>query len=130
MQRTSAQGLTFVNADMRGGADTLRIVANRIVSVGAAAESRDLIIDLHGDRLLPGLINAHDHLQLNNLGPLKYRTQYTNVRDWISDVSTRARTDPEVKACSEAPRDQRLLLGGLKNHPERRDDRGAPRSSV
>ncbi len=73
------------------------------------------MIDLQGDRLLPGLINAHDHLQLNNFGRLKYHRRYANVRDWIADVDAHVQADPTLRACREVSRDQRLLLGAVKN---------------
>ena len=115
MRTTPRQGLTFINADIDGDLSALRIVAARIVSVGADPGPGDLVVDLHGDRLLPGLINAHDHLQLNNFGRLKYREHYTNVRDWITDVAANLQTSLTLKASSALPRDQRLLLGGIKN---------------
>jgi cytosine/adenosine deaminase-related metal-dependent hydrolase len=115
MQTAPTQGLTFINADMGGGASALRILETRIASVGADREPDDLVIDLQGDRLLPGLINAHDHLQLNNLGRLKYCGRYTNVRDWITDVAAHMQTNLTLKACSALLRDERLLLGGVKN---------------
>lgn len=115
MQTVSRQGLTFINADIDGEGGTLRIVESRIVSVGEGPKFGDVVIDLRGDRLLPGLINAHDHLQLNNFERLKYREHYTNVFDWVTDVAERVKTNIMLNACAAAPRDQRLLLGGVKN---------------
>jgi cytosine/adenosine deaminase-related metal-dependent hydrolase len=115
MQTAAARGLTFVNADTDGDASALRIVGSRIASVGEDPQPGDVVIDLRGDRLLPGLINAHDHLQLNNFGRLQYRASYTNVRDWIVDVAEHLQANPALKACEELPRDKRLLLGGIKN---------------
>jgi cytosine/adenosine deaminase-related metal-dependent hydrolase len=115
MQTTSQQGLTFINADVGGRATALRIVDSRIASIGGRPEPGDIVIDVHGDRLLPGLINAHDHLQLNNFGRLKYRDCYSNVRDWIADVAADVQTNARLAACGAVPRDQRLLLGGVKN---------------
>lgn len=108
-------GLTFINADIDGEASALRIVESRIDSVGAGPKPGDVVIDLHGDRLLPGLINAHDHLQLNSFGRLKYREHYTNVGDWVTDVAGHVQTDIALEACAAVPRDQRLLLGAVKN---------------
>jgi cytosine/adenosine deaminase-related metal-dependent hydrolase len=106
--------MTFVNADI-GAATSLRVVGSRIESVGEDPQRGDIVIDLGGDRLLPGLINAHDHLHLNNLGRLKYREQYTNVREWIEDVAAHVQTNGTLRVASRRPRDERLLQGALKN---------------
>ena len=73
-------------------------------------------IDLAGARLLPGLINAHDHLHLNgDLPRLRYRDGYRNARDWIADVTPRVDTDPVLLAHRARGRARRLVTGGLKN---------------
>ncbi|HEY0938967.1 MAG TPA: amidohydrolase family protein [Steroidobacter sp.] len=111
----SAQGVTFINGAIESGASTLRIVGSRMASVGEGPEPGDVVIDLHDARLLPGLINAHDHLQLNNFGRLKYRSHYTAVGDWIADVAAYLQTNAQLKAFEAVPREQRVLLGGIKN---------------
>jgi len=109
-------GLTFVNAQMSGGeVSTLRIVGSRIAGLGADPHAGDLVVDLQGDRLLPGLINAHDHLQLNSLPSLESGKQYHHVQDWISDINARRRSDPSFEASVAVARDERLLIGGVKN---------------
>jgi cytosine/adenosine deaminase-related metal-dependent hydrolase len=112
----SGRGMTFLNAQLRrGDISTLRIVGSRISALGERPTPGDLVVDLHGDRLLPGLINAHDHLQLNSLPPLESPPHYRHVREWILDVNARRRTDPEFANCIAVSRDERLLLGGIKN---------------
>lgn len=75
-----------------------------------------LRVDLRGARLLPGLINAHDHLHLNGALPrLKFRDGYRNASEWIADITPRLATDPGLLAHRAPPRAQRLLAGGLKN---------------
>lgn len=108
-------GVTFINADIDGEASTLRIVESRIAAVGVRPTPGDVVIDLRGDRLLSGLINAHDHLQLNNFGRLKFRERYTNVCDWVTDVAGHVETNITLQACAALPKERRLLLGGLKN---------------
>ncbi|HEX5421761.1 MAG TPA: amidohydrolase family protein [Gammaproteobacteria bacterium] len=72
-------------------------------------------MDLQGDRLLPGLINAHDHLQLNSLPAVDQGRPYTHARDWIADVTRRRQTDPSFEAQVSVSREERLLIGGVKN---------------
>src|SRR5262245_32197461 len=112
---TSTQGLTFVNADLGGEETSLRIVGSRIASLGEVPQPDDLVIDLGGDRLLPGLINAHDHLQHNHFSGLRYRAHYTNVREWIEDVSSRMQTSTALRNSGDLPREHRLLQGAAKN---------------
>ena len=108
--------IAFVNAAIEGsGASVLRIRGERIISVGTPAERGDQVVDLRGERLLPGLINAHDHLQLNNYPRLKYRARYDNASQWTADIDLRREVDAQVIECSAVPRADRLVMGGLKN---------------
>lgn len=116
MQVSCPDAVSFVNASM-GGSDlgTLRTQGCRIISLGQPPQHGDRVIDLHGDRLLPGLINAHDHLQLNNFPCLEYPEPYRNAREWIADVNTRLHADGAFRASVAIARDDRLLVGGIKN---------------
>jgi cytosine/adenosine deaminase-related metal-dependent hydrolase len=115
--RSSASpGLTFLNADLGNGELTsLRIVGPRLASLGGPASADDSIVDLQGDRVLPGLINAHDHLQLNSLTCPDFHKLYAHARDWIADVDALRRNNPEFEMSVAMPRDERLLVGGVKN---------------
>ncbi len=109
-------GVTFINADMGARApSTLRVSGARITAVGGNPQSRDRVVNLRGARVLPGLINAHDHLQLNSLPRPEFNNRYRHVRDWIADVDTLKTTDETFRASVAVPRDERLLLGGMKN---------------
>ena len=96
MKNPGVDGCTFINAAIGGRDSSLRIEAGKIHAIGAAPQADDVVIDLRGDRLLPGLINAHDHLQLNNFPRLKYRERYESVSQWIADIDTQRATDPAI----------------------------------
>jgi len=106
--------LFFANAgDARGQRFGLRTAEGRIA--GPVSQPGDRVIELAGRRLLPGLINAHDHLQLNSLPRLKYRRQHANVAEWIGDIDACRTDDPLLRANAARPKSARLLAGGLKN---------------
>ena len=108
--------VAFINADM--GADgpaILRIQGDRIMECTHRPVSGDLVVDLDGARLLPGLINAHDHLQLNGFPEPEYGRRYGNAGEWIADFNTRVGVRSDFVACRAISRDQRLLQGGFKN---------------
>ncbi|HEX6570381.1 MAG TPA: amidohydrolase family protein [Steroidobacteraceae bacterium] len=120
MTLVAPRAVTFINASLgtpvhEGAASSVRVVDARIAAVGGEPQPGDRVVDLDGDRLLPGLINAHDHLQLNGFPPLECEPRFRNVREWIVEVSLRARTDAAFRAVVDAPRDRRLLHGGVKN---------------
>lgn len=116
MHKASERNLTLLNGMLVGGERVcLRIERGRIASLHERPEKGDVVIDLRGHRVLPGLINAHDHLQLNGLTRLKYRDDYSNATQWIDDIRPRLDADPFLMAHRAVPREQRLLLGGVKN---------------
>jgi cytosine/adenosine deaminase-related metal-dependent hydrolase len=107
--------LTFVDADIGGARASLRIAGSRIVAPGSGAGVGDLVVDLRGDRLLPGFINAHDHLHLNTLPPLESTGPWRHARQWVAQVNLRRRTDPAFESRVAVALNERLLIGGLKN---------------
>jgi cytosine/adenosine deaminase-related metal-dependent hydrolase len=110
------RGITLINAQSSDGEITsVRIVGPRIAAVGEDPHPGDSIVDLEGDRVLPGLINAHDHLQLNSLPLPAFEKPYRHVREWIADVDAARRSNPEFAASVAVARDERLLIGGVKN---------------
>jgi cytosine/adenosine deaminase-related metal-dependent hydrolase len=108
-------GICFINAALEEGVGTLRVRGSRIAAVNGLPARGDRIVDLQGDRLLPGLINAHDHLQLNNFAPTRYRTAHRNVSEWIDDVTAHRRDDAMLGAAMALGFEDRLYAGGLKN---------------
>jgi cytosine/adenosine deaminase-related metal-dependent hydrolase len=97
-----------------GIAGTLRFGAT-VLSIDEPPRRGDVVIDLDGAFVLPGLINAHDHLELNHYGPQKCRDRYVNVSEWIDDMRPRLRQDPVVRRGAAHPLSERLFIGVLKN---------------
>jgi hypothetical protein len=109
--------VTFVNGRIvtsEGEARTLRI-RRRIVAIDAPPQPGDKVVDLDGRFVLPGLINAHDHLELNHYGPLKVRDTYGNAREWIGDLAPVIRERSDIREKSRIALADRLFIGGLKN---------------
>ena len=110
---------TFVNGRVvtsRGHlARTIRIRDGRIDDIDVAPGRRDAIVDLDGSFVFPGLINAHDHLELNSQPRLKWRDRYDNASEWIADFQPRFATDPALAVTRPATLDDRVWVGGLKN---------------
>jgi cytosine/adenosine deaminase-related metal-dependent hydrolase len=114
--RTVPPGVTLINAQTNERELTsVRILGTRIAALDEDPRPGDSIVDLEGDRVLPGLINAHDHLQLNSLPRPAFDKSYRHVREWIADVDASRRSDPEFAASVAVARDERLLIGGMKN---------------
>ncbi len=107
--------LALINADVGGERTVVRIGGSRIYSTGEPPGVREHVLNLAGDRLLPGLINAHDHLPLNHLPRLEPARRYRNVREWIAEIDRRRREQGPLKTAVALPLTERLLLGGMKN---------------
>jgi cytosine/adenosine deaminase-related metal-dependent hydrolase len=69
-------------------------------------------IDLGGFLILPGLINAHDHLEFN-LFPRLGKGPYPNATAWAKDIFHPAHSPIKEQLAISKP--LRLLWGGLKN---------------
>lgn len=114
----STTPLTLVNGVIVGRdglASTLRVRGRTIDRLDAVPRLGDAVIDLEGAIVFPGLINAHDHLELNSFPRLKWRARYDNVRRWIADFQPRFATDPDLAIARADTLDERLWVGGLKN---------------
>lgn len=86
------------------------IVEERGVRGSAGTESPS--IDLSGFLMMPGLVNAHDHLQFG-LFPRLGDPPYGNYIEWGTDIHVKFR---EVIARHKAvPKEVRLAWGGIRN---------------
>jgi cytosine/adenosine deaminase-related metal-dependent hydrolase len=116
MRSSHCSGITFVNAQLSGGEiSSVRVAGSVIAELGAAPHAGDRVVDLLGDRILPGLINSHDHLQLNSLPRPESAKRYRHVREWIAEVDAHRMADPAFEAGVAVARDERLVIGGIKN---------------
>ena len=69
-------------------------------------------LDLHGLEIMPGLFNAHDHLEFA-LFPRLGNGPYVNASEWARDVY-RPTEDP-IRRHLRVPKEIRLMWGGLRN---------------
>ena len=75
--------------------------------------SRTPAVDLNNSWVFPGLINAHDHLELN-LFPNIGRGPYSNSYEWFDDVNA-MRGEPAMARVLAISMNDRLLWGGYRN---------------
>jgi cytosine/adenosine deaminase-related metal-dependent hydrolase len=85
----------------------------RIAAAGTIAGESPEGVDLAGRVVLPGLVNAHDHLDFSTFPPLG-RPPYPSLYAWTSDMDG-GRDDEAVAAALAVPLPDRLFLGGLRN---------------
>jgi cytosine/adenosine deaminase-related metal-dependent hydrolase len=94
---------------------SIRVKRDRIVAIDGVPGKRDLVLNGRGGFIIPGFINAHDHLELNTFKRLKYRDLYSHSLQWIEDIEARFETDPDLIEPRHQPLEDRLLVSALKN---------------
>ena len=110
--------ISLVNARVvapHGGLPSSIRFGARIISIDERPGQNDVVIDVDGAFVLPGLINAHEHLELNHYGRQKTREAYRSAQEWIDDMRPRLRDDPVIRAGRSLPLGDRLFAGALKN---------------
>lgn len=94
---------------------SLYLAGKRIVGEG---RGEGCACPLEGHLILPGLINAHDHLPINVVPPLPPERRpicgFANSYAWMEAFQEYLST-PEVRAARAIPADLRYWQGGLKN---------------
>lgn len=95
--------------EIRGGTITGLLRDTNALSP-SAPESID--VDLSGYLLMPGFINAHDHLQYA-LHPRLGHPPYQNYIQWGEDIH--ATCAEQIATYKSVPRDVRLWWGGIRN---------------
>lgn len=81
----------------------------------ATPAARDAFrVDVSGHRIFPGLINGHEHLQVNAVPALRGGAPFPNSYAWIAAFQEHFE-DPEVVAALQVPKAVRLRHGALKN---------------
>ena len=96
----------------------IRIADGHVADISSArslipvSTADSLSIDLSGFLVLPGLINAHDHLEFA-LFPRLADPPYRNYIDWGEDIHKKF---PDIIATHRAvPKDVRVWWGGIRN---------------
>lgn len=89
------------------------VAGGRVAASTSRGAGRLREVDLAGRTVLPGLVNAHDHLDFSTF-PFLGRPPYPSLYAWAEDVGAGA-SDPRVRQALSVPTADRLFLGGLRN---------------
>lgn len=100
----SGQDSSPLNIHIHGGRIARLTISGKVRSSEA--------VSLQGFLVLPGLINAHDHLEFS-LFPRLGRKTYPNATAWAQDIYRPA--DSPVREQLALPKSVRLFWGGIKN---------------
>ncbi len=115
MATTILNALIVLPPDSGGPRVTaFRFDESRILSLDKPPRRGDRVLDLAGWTIYPGLINAHDHLELNHYPRTKFRTVYDNAHQWGEDFLAVLDDEP-FASLRRQPLDQQCRMGGLKN---------------
>jgi cytosine/adenosine deaminase-related metal-dependent hydrolase len=82
--------------------------------IGNTVSVRGYRVELRDHLIFPGLINAHDHLQVNAIPPLRQGAPFPNSYAWMAAFQAHFE-EPAVIAARQLPKELRLRHGALKN---------------
>lgn len=82
--------------------------------IGSSLAARAYRVDLRDHLIFPGMINAHEHLHVNTVPPLKAAAPFPNSYAWIAAFQAHFE-QPAVIAALQVPKELRLQHGALKN---------------
>ncbi|MET0332412.1 MAG: amidohydrolase family protein [Dyella sp.] len=82
--------------------------------IDVSTSMHDYQIALRDHLVFPGLINAHDHLQVNVIPPLPQGAPFPNSYAWMAAFQAHFE-EPAVIAARQLPKELRLRHGALKN---------------
>ncbi|HMJ69886.1 MAG TPA: amidohydrolase family protein [Cyclobacteriaceae bacterium] len=108
------RNVTWLDAELRPLSGDVRVSRDVIIETGAGLSQKkgEDVADFGGHFLYAGLINAHDHLEMN-LYPRLGTPPYKNYTEWSKDIY-----HPDMSPLKEIEKtdiDYRLMWGGLKN---------------
>lgn len=114
MRRSFLLSNARIFLDGRFESCSLRIVGTRIEEIGASLQptANDIHLPLEGVCVVPGLINAHDHLELN-VFPKLGNPPYNNYKEWGNDIH--GRHGDQIRQTLKVPLRLRLFWGAYKN---------------
>lgn len=104
------RGARIARGPARAARQDIRVESGRVRFCSRAVSGPALDVD--GYLILPGLINAHDHLEFN-LFPRLGSGPYSNATDWAKDIYRP--DEPPVREHLKLAKSVRLLWGGIKN---------------
>jgi cytosine/adenosine deaminase-related metal-dependent hydrolase len=108
------KSVTWLDSAQEPVSGDVRISGDTIVETGKdlSSKKKDQLFDFNGHYLYAGLINAHDHLEMN-LYPRLGTPPYNNYTEWSKDIYKPAETP--LKEIEKTDIEYRLMWGGLKN---------------
>lgn len=114
MDETILRNVRYATTAQTSARGDLRMVDGKIQTTSSVSSELKTAhnIELSGFFVLPGLINAHDHLQYG-LHPKLGRPPYRNYIEWGDDIH--ANQASIIQQYKSIPRSVRLWWGGLRN---------------